>query len=283
MCSPFSSCISSPSGSKETVRSRQIPLSYGVLSVHPMLYCPTSRTVRCLSVRAFLQRMRLAALSEGAIQLAKGKRRTAGRGLHFRGRVHRRSVLLARDEGRRRPRRGSCTVDKVPVQSQPRLGKCFEGTRGSPTSQASAGLTGANSVARVRSCPEAPAAKHCADVAVPVSTSKTAARKGCRVLLLLANRSVLSELSAPSWTSVHCMESAGSGIRLPPHGSLDRLSPASAAVLHSRHVQRIVPLKSPPPIPLGSTHSNMLFALRSRVGPVIHSLVCDEKDSGDKT
>lgn len=54
MCSPFSSCISSPSGSKETVRSRQIPLSYGVLSVHPMLYCPTSRTVRCLSVRGLL-------------------------------------------------------------------------------------------------------------------------------------------------------------------------------------------------------------------------------------
>jgi hypothetical protein len=55
VCSPFSSCSSSPSLSNETVRSRQTPLSYGVLSVQPMLYCPTSRTVKCLSVRAFLQ------------------------------------------------------------------------------------------------------------------------------------------------------------------------------------------------------------------------------------
>lgn len=54
--------------------------------------------------------------------------------------------------------------------------------------------------------------------------------------------------------------------------SIAYLSPASAAVLRSRHVQRIVQLTVRREFRSGRHTSNMLFALRSRVGPVIHSL-----------
>lgn len=58
-------------------------------------------------------------------------------------------------------------------------------TRGSARSHASAGLTGASSAARVRSCPEDPVATRTAVAVVPVLTSRMRAKKGSRVLLLV--------------------------------------------------------------------------------------------------